>query len=373
MNKFFLALLLFFFSFTGTIKGQDPHFSQYFSSPLTLNPAMAGFFKGDSRISTNFRQQWRSIGSPFITGTVSYDAKLLQTRIKDNDILAIGVLGLFDESLDGGFKSTNLSASVTYHKALDADDIHHIGVGFQFMYATRTLNFNSLDFANQFNGSGFDTNIPSNEAFGTSRRNYVDINTGILYNYKTENTELYLGGSLYHAGRPNTSFLKNQEFRLPMRYTVHAGSRFVLGGNSNEFFIGGLYMNQAGASDKIIGIAYGLNMNDDAMIYAGSWYRISDAIIPFIGLSYHGFHVGLSYDITNSSLKNYSSKNGSFELSMNLLVTKPRNVYTNYKGEGYSKGMILSLPKNTSDFHRRKDSIYQHSTNKTQVLVVAKI
>src|SRR6187455_1315188 len=99
MKKLFQALILFFFSFTGTIKGQDPHFSQYFSSPLTLNPAMAGYFKGDSRVSTNFRQQWRSVGDPFITGTVSYDGKLLQSRIAENDVLAIGVLALFDESL----------------------------------------------------------------------------------------------------------------------------------------------------------------------------------------------------------------------------------------------------------------------------------
>ncbi len=332
MSKLFLALLLFFFSFTGTIKGQDPHFSQYFSSPLTLNPAMTGYFKGDSRIGTNFRQQWRSIGAPFITGTVSYDSKLLQTRIADNDILAIGILGLFDESLGGGFKNINLAASVTYHKALDADGIHHIGAGFQFTYASRALNFNSLDFANQFNGSGFDTYLPSYETFGTERRDYVDINTGILYNYKTENTELYVGGSLYHVGRPNTSFLKNEKFRLPMRYTVHAGSKFVVGGNSNELFIGGLYMNQAGATEKNIGVAYGIKVNDEAMVYAGSWYRFSDAIIPFAGLSYNGFQVGLSYDITNSNLKNYSSRNGSFELSLNLLITKPRNVYTNYKG-----------------------------------------
>jgi type IX secretion system PorP/SprF family membrane protein len=331
MNKLFQALLLIFFFFTITVKGQDPHFSQYFSSPLTLNPSMAGYFNGDSRVSTNFRQQWRSIGAPFITGTVSYDGKLLQTRIADNDILAIGVLGLFDESLEGGFKSVNVGASVAYHKALDADGIHHIGAGFQFVYASRALNFNSLDFANQFNGSGFDTNLPSYEGFGTFRQSYFDINTGILYNYKTENTELYLGGSLYHVGRPNTSFLKNEKFRLPMRYTVHAGSRFVLG-SSGELFVGGLYMAQAGASEKNIGIAYGLTLNDIAKIYAGSWYRFDDAIIPFVGFNYNSLQVGLSYDITNSSLRNYVSRSGSFEISMNLLITRPRNVYTNYKG-----------------------------------------
>ena len=331
MKKLFQALILFFFSFTGTIKGQDPHFSQYFSSPLTLNPAMAGYFKGDSRVSTNFRQQWRSVGDPFITGTVSYDGKLLQSRIAENDVLAIGVLALFDESLGGGFKSINLGASVAYHKALDADGIHHVGAGFQFTYASRTLNFNSLDFATQFTGSGFNTSLPSFEPFGNTRQSYFDINTGILYNYKTENIELYLGGSLYHVGRPNTSFLKNEKFRLPMRYTVHAGSRFAIG-SSGELFVGGLYMEQAHASEKNIGIAYGLTLSDVAKIYAGSWYRFSDAIIPFVGFNYNSLQVGISYDITNSSLRNYVSRSGSFELSMNLLITRPRNVYTNYKG-----------------------------------------
>ncbi len=332
MCRSFLALLLFFFFFIDTIKGQDPHFSQYFSSPMTLNPAMAGYFKGDYRISSNFRQQWVSVGQPFITGTVSYDAKLLQTKVREQDILSIGILGLYDQSSGGGFKNVNLSSAVTYHKALDADGIHHIGVGFQATYASRVIDFNSLNFADQFNGSGFDTNIPSYETFGTTRSSYIDINTGLLYTYKTENTELYLGGSLYHISRPNTSFLKSEKFRLPMRYTIHAGSRFVMGENSNELFIGGLYMYQAGATEKTIGIAYGIAVNESVKIYGGSWYRFNDAIVPFLGFSVNGFQAGITYDVNNSSLKNFSPGNRSIELSLNLLVTKPRNVYTNYKG-----------------------------------------
>jgi hypothetical protein len=103
-------------------------------------------------------------------------------------------------------------------------------------------------------------------------------------------------------------------------------------GSSGELFIGGLYMQQARASEKNIGIAYGLTLSDEAKVYAGSWYRFSDAIIPFAGFNYNSLQVGVSYDITNSSLKNYVSPSGSFEISINLLITRPRNVYTNYKG-----------------------------------------
>jgi type IX secretion system PorP/SprF family membrane protein len=333
MRKVLLLISLFFLSFINVMNGQDPHFSQYFSSPMTLNPAMAGYFTGEHRLNSNFRQQWRSMGAPFVTGTIGYDTKLMPGKIADNDVFGLGILALYDQSLNGGFKNVNLSASLSYRKALDAEGINSLGVGFQFTYASRSINFNELNFANQFDGFGFNTSLPSYEGFGSSRRNYLDINAGLLYVHKNENTELYLGGSLYHLGKPNTSFLKNEKFLLPMRYTVHAGSRFTVGTNSNELFVGGVYMQQAGATEKNVGIAYGHSLNDVAKIYAGTWYRFDDAIIPYVGLDYNSFQVGLSYDITTSSLKNYGPKSGSFELSLNLLIKKPKNVYTNYTGK----------------------------------------
>ena len=332
MKKQGFVFILFLFTFISIVSGQDPHFTQYFSSPLTLNPAMTGYFKGDYRISGNFRQQWWSVGAPFVTNTISYDTKLMQTKVPANDIFAVGILGLYDQSLNGGFKNINVSATLAYHKALDVDGISNIAAGFQFTYATRAINLNNLDFATQFNGSGFDTHIPSNENIGNTRRSYLDINTGILYTYKTENTEFYLGSSLYHLTGPDISFLKNGEYQLPIRFTLHSGSRFKVGDNGSELFIGGLYMDQAGASEKAIGIAYGYSLSEEATVYAGSWYRVEDAIMPYIGLNYNSLQVGFSYDIVNSSLKKASPKNGSFELSLNLLIKKPRNYYTNYKG-----------------------------------------
>jgi type IX secretion system PorP/SprF family membrane protein len=315
-----------------TAKAQDPHFSQYFSSPLTLNPAMTGYFKGDYRIAANFRQQWRSIGDPFTTSTISYDTKLLQKKVSENDIFAAGVMALSDQSLSGGFKSINVSASFAYHKMIDEAGEDNIGIGFQGTYASRAIDIGKLNFASQFNGSGFDTNLPTDETFIKTRRSYFDVNAGILYTHKTDNNEFYFGGSFYHLTRPNTSFLKNEKFNLPVRFTAHAGSRFNIGENGNELFIGGLFMEQAGATEKNIGIAYGYNVNNEVKVYGGTWYRFGDAILPYFGFSYNDFQLGCSYDITNSSLRNFSHKNGSFELSMKLLVTKPVNYYTNYKG-----------------------------------------
>ncbi len=313
-------------------KAQDPHFSQYFSSPLTLNPAMTGYFKGDYRVATNFREQWWSVGDPFTTSTISYDTKMLQTKVSENDIFALGVMGLYDQSLSGGFKNINASVSFAYHKMVDEDGEDNLGIGFQASYASRTIDVGKLNFASQFNGLGFDTNLPTNEAFVATRKNYFDLNAGIIYSHKTDNNEFYFGGSFYHLTRPNTSFLKNENYKLPVRFTAHTGSRFNIGENGNELFIGGLFMEQAGATEKSIGIAYGYNVNNEVKVYGGSWYRFGDAILPYFGFSYNDFQIGCSYDIINSNLKNFSRKNGSFEVSMKLQVTKPINYYTNYKG-----------------------------------------
>ena len=45
--------------------GQDPHFSQFFSSPLTLNPALTGKFDGVFRAAGNYRDQWPAIDKAF--------------------------------------------------------------------------------------------------------------------------------------------------------------------------------------------------------------------------------------------------------------------------------------------------------------------
>ena len=43
-----------------SVKAQDPHFSQFFASPLTLNPAFTGKFDGSWRLAANHRDQWHS-------------------------------------------------------------------------------------------------------------------------------------------------------------------------------------------------------------------------------------------------------------------------------------------------------------------------
>src|SRR5579862_9674280 len=74
-------------------KGQDPSFSQFFASPLNVNPALTANINSDWRMISNLRDEWIQPASPYATGTVSFDKKILQEKIPNvakKNIFGIG-------------------------------------------------------------------------------------------------------------------------------------------------------------------------------------------------------------------------------------------------------------------------------------------
>src|SRR5271156_6168840 len=106
----------------GSAVAQDVHFTQYFTSPLTLNPALTGLVNEDLRFAANFRTQWSTVSAnPYITGTISYDMAVLKGKLPEGDALGIGLLGLYDKSGTGGLTNTTVGLSLAYHKAFGRD------------------------------------------------------------------------------------------------------------------------------------------------------------------------------------------------------------------------------------------------------------
>lgn len=313
-----IFLIVLFQCFTNNVRGQDPHFSQYFTSPLTLNPANTGNFIGPGRLASNFRNQWLGIGEPYTTGTISYDTELLKDREYKNDKFAIGVTALYDRTSGGLLTSNYFLGSLAYHLPLDYDDKSRLSLGFQGGLSSKRLDYSKISFADQFTSLGFDLNLPSNQTFGTGTRIYGDINAGLMYNYQSEDASLYIGGSAYHLTSPKLSFLNSDINKLPIRYTIHSGFNLKIG-LDGSLYGSGLWMNQGNISQAVYGLAYGKqlpNSLDDIRVFAGTWYRNKDAVIPYVGYIYNNFQFGLTYDVNISSLSRSVSRYRSFELSM---------------------------------------------------------
>src|SRR6186713_693395 len=106
MKKHLLTLLL-FSSIASVTIAQDPNFSQFFASPLTLNPALTGKFDGSFRLAGNYRNQWPSINNAFVTKTGSADFHLLRNNLPEIDRWGFGVLFMNDQNVNGAYALTS--------------------------------------------------------------------------------------------------------------------------------------------------------------------------------------------------------------------------------------------------------------------------
>ncbi|MGZ3952246.1 MAG: PorP/SprF family type IX secretion system membrane protein, partial [Flavisolibacter sp.] len=274
MRKLVFACLLLSVTFLGN--AQDPNFSQFFVSPLTLNPALTGKFDGNYRLALNFRNQWPSINNAFTTYTASFDAAILKNHIPDYDQFGIGVIGLSDKSGNGALQHNYVGLSTAYHKALDESGFHQIGLGFQGVYVNKRLNVNSLKFEDMLRSDGF-TGL-TQEDFSSFHMNlsYFDLNAGIFYNGTTDGANnFYAGASMYHINRHEETFTDTGHYYMASRLTLQAGGMIPLG-DYNAFHFSAMHSRQANAVNTVIGGAYMLNINPDEWsptnLYLGTWF-----------------------------------------------------------------------------------------------------
>lgn len=326
MTKF--SLIIFFLCLqTLQSVAQDPGFSQFFASPLTLNPALTGKFDGQFRVAGNYRDQWPAISKAFITSTISVDGGILQNRLSETDTWGIGIMGMTDRTANGVLTSNYISFSTAYHKGLDEDGLHQIGVGFQGTYAGKRLDGGKLNFEEELDQFGGWTNTTSEPINGkVVSVNYFDFNGGMLYSGSTNGfNNFYLGASFYHINRPKESF-DGGYYVLNPRFTLHAGGYFPVAENA-ILHLSAVHSRQAGATNTVIGGAVALNVNGDqespTSFYAGSWFRFGDALIPYLGLEFADFRLGASYDVNVSSLKTASQSRGGLEISLIYIKRHP--------------------------------------------------
>ena len=312
--------------------GQDPSFSQFFSSPLNVNPALTGNINGDWRVISNFRDQWIGPASPYTTGTASYDRKILQHKmpgVPEDNVMGVGAMIMYDYAMDGIVKSTYASLNLSYSiKLSEEPSIHRLTAGFGGSFGKRYVDFSRLTFEEQFTGFGFNTNLPTGEAALSNMKGNFSANTGLTYSIRSEKRNFDFGVAGFHLNRPKQTFLKDENERLAMRKVIHANFETYL----NDYLVlntNAIFQNQSRAKYYSAGAAVGYFFGEqqDMMLNGGVWYWSKNAIIPYIGLVYKDMQFGFSYDATISSLKEARRKPNTFEVSFILRGVKdPSNI-----------------------------------------------
>ena len=325
MKKFLLGFLLCLSAVL--VNAQDPHFSQFFASPLTLNPAFTGKFDGEWRLAVNHRNQWPSIPKAYVTSSASFDKGIMRNKLPQGDVFGIGVSGLSDASANGQLTLNFGSLSMSYHKALDEDGYNTIGAGFQATYSSLTLDEGKLTFEDMLRQNGF-TGARTDFFANGNNQSYVDVNAGLLFSGSSNGSNNYYAGvSVYHVNKPKVGF-KDANYLLASRVTVHGGGTIPVSDLLN--FNGSvIHQIQAKASETVVGGALSYNLNNDEVnpsnVFIGSWVRFNDAVIPYIGLEVNGLRIGASYDVNISSLKTATTSRGGSEFSLIYIKRKSEN------------------------------------------------
>ena len=138
----------------------DPHFTQNYTYPMYINPAMTGSSDGDYRASAIYRGQWGGITNPYRTAGFSFD-----TRTNKN--LALGGSVLNQSAGDAGFNYFNAAASIAYTGVkLGVNDEHRMVFAMQFGVLNRTVDQTKFKWGEQWNPiTGYNSNNPNAFAF----------------------------------------------------------------------------------------------------------------------------------------------------------------------------------------------------------------
>jgi type IX secretion system PorP/SprF family membrane protein len=170
-----------------TTHAQDLHFSQFFNSPLTTNPANTGFIPdGDYRLGINYRNQWSSVMTvPYKTMSAFGDVQILKDRL-ENGWVGLGGVVLRDVAGSGNLTSTKVYGSVAYHQMLGYSSL--LSLGFNVGYANKQINTINLKFPDQFDGKFFDSKLPTGVMLDRNNIGFLDMQVGMNYAYfPTEN------------------------------------------------------------------------------------------------------------------------------------------------------------------------------------------
>lgn len=313
-----------------SVSAQDPHFTQFYGTPLHMNPAMTGVFDGTFRLSNNYRTQWSGLGGGYKTIHISADAPIAKGELGSN-YFGVGFLLYQDKAGTAGFRSTIIEGSLSYTAALDPEKSNYISLGFQAGLNQQSLDLSKATWDSQWNGDAFDPALPSRESIQLQQFSYLDLNAGFMYfHVPDEFNSFSFGAAMHHIGSPNVSFFSEGEAPLRRRITVNTGAEislnkenmtwlipkayFMLQGKQKEIMFGGFVKNKIQFKSRYT------NYKKEAYFYLGGFYRWDDAIALAARVEYNMFGLGLSYDINTSYLSSLTGSSSAFEINLSYIA-----------------------------------------------------
>jgi type IX secretion system PorP/SprF family membrane protein len=312
----FFSLLAVALSLTGY--AQDPYFSQFYNSPMLLNPALTGISYGDVRFIGHYKKYLTTI-EPFETYSFTADMSFLEGKPTPG----FGGVGLMVMNNVSGadLRNTQIMGSLSYHISMGRAGNKFLALGFQGGLNQTELGFGGLSTQSQWVTSvGLDPSLANGEPVSGGKISLVDFQAGMLwYAFPSEKVSWFIGAAAYHLTEPKGSFT-GAPSTLSRRYVAHAGFRAEVG-SKIALVPNAVFMQQNGVNVITAGMALEYRFNTDVSLQISSWLRNTNVTIFGGGLDYKNISVSLSYDMLVSDLSDLTDR-GGFEFSLTYYVRK---------------------------------------------------
>jgi type IX secretion system PorP/SprF family membrane protein len=332
MNKRQLITIA-FCCFAAFLSAQDRHFSQFYSSPLTLNPALTGLFDGKYRVGGIYRDQWRGmLERPYQNFSFGADLRMdVPFMSKSNtDKFGVGLLFYRDiiKALD--FSTTQVAISGAYHKSLSYNNTQYLSLGFQLGLSQRNVNYDNLTFQDQWNGvDGY--SLPRGELLPTNNFGYSDLSTGLNYVVNpAPKVSITAGIAYHHFNKPNVAFFKGADIpkqTLFPRLSGQLAIQFPINKQHSIMMSPRILVAQQGPHLEInTGANFRVEVDKTygTSLHLGAWARPVrntegvnlDAIVIMAGIEYNQVLLGVSYDLNLPNIQKYRRTANVFEISL---------------------------------------------------------
>lgn len=326
-----------------SLSAQDIHFTQFYMSPMTLNPAMAGKFEGTVRIGGIYRDQYRSVinqkdinpsvkNAQYKTPAIFVDAPIIR-GFRKNDWVGVGISFFSDKAGQGGLAHTGSKIGATYHLAFDKKANTVLSIGADYGGEQRKVDNGKFFFERGYTNSTRPDNQYDPSQSGESQANtddkYSDIDAGVVLTSKlNKQMDFNIGFAMYHLGEPSYSLLGGTgstggggSTKVARRAVLHGQFNAKL---TDKFSINPafLFQTQKGGQEIALqGMAgYLFDEAKEITLNFGLGYRMRDAMQAIVGMRYKDLNVGLAYDINISNLNTVSHYRGGFELAANYII-----------------------------------------------------
>lgn len=298
---------------------QDRNFSQFHELPLLRNPALAGIYKGDFRVTSAYRNQWGSVTVPYTSQSLSVEMKS-GVSSGSEDYLSAGVQVTRDMAGDSKFGKTQLLPIVAFHKLLSAERNTYLTLAFMGGVAQQRFDPTQLRFDDEFQNGVY---VPQSTTatFNQTQLNYLDGSVGLSFSSEFENEiKYYVGAGLFHVTNPKVAFYEQNAIYLSRKYIANVGLSLPIN-EWSDMVLYGDYFQQGGFRQGQAGLFYRNKVWEEDEMYTisitgGLIARWNDALIPMVRLDYYKIGIGMSYDMNISKLRPASQFRGGLECTI---------------------------------------------------------